>query len=333
MKILLITHQLDFSGAPLALLNLSKVLIYQKHSLVLASLKNGPLIDSFLKLGIEPFDPNKHMDDNFDIIIANTTPSVPHAVRFTKNPKKIVAWLHESQFYFNKWNATPKDFQIDKVGLILTLTNFQIEFLKYHLVSDSNIYKLNNYIEPLDLVNSNNKKIKIEFGDYWVCCGNWGKPKGQDKLINILKELNLTPRMVFIGAQKPLNIDVENYIFTGPVDYQVSRNLISNSLGLISNSIAEVQPLSILEALSSGKPVLLSKINAHIELKQLFNKIEIFEPESNHSFLNSFNKCTSYINDANYIDLQLDIMNQNFGFDVFSTNVITFIDKIKDKLI
>jgi hypothetical protein len=55
MKILLITHQLDFSGAPLALLSLSKVLIKLNHSLVIASLKYGPLINNFLKLGINPF--------------------------------------------------------------------------------------------------------------------------------------------------------------------------------------------------------------------------------------------------------------------------------------
>jgi len=330
MKILLITHQLDFSGAPLALLSLSKVLIKLNHSLVIASLKYGPLINNFLKLGINPFEPTKHLDDDFDIIIANTTPSVPHAVQFTKNPKKIIAWIHESQFYFDKWNASPKSFLIDKVGSIIVLTNFQFNLFKDYVNKD-NIFRVHNYIEPINKANLNNKTTKnFTHEDYWVCCGNWGKPKGQEKLLNIISELNLSLKIVFLGAQQPTNINNESYIFTGPVDYEASRNIINNSLGLISNSISEVQPLSILEALSSGKPILISNIDAHNELKMIFNKIEIFDPNNNDSFLNGINNCKLLIKNIDYINSQIAIVNQYFGFDSFSEKIGLIIKNVID---
>ncbi len=67
MNILLLSHQLDFSGAPIALLRLAETLINQGHSLSLASINDGPLGIEFGKLGIKQFNPA--MEKNMTVIL------------------------------------------------------------------------------------------------------------------------------------------------------------------------------------------------------------------------------------------------------------------------
>ena len=97
MNILLVSHQLDYSGAPIALLELAKCLLRLKHSVSISSLKIGPLLTEFAKSGVKKFDSSKNSSDNYDLIIANTVHSVPPSLNFMKSSKKVLAWIHESE--------------------------------------------------------------------------------------------------------------------------------------------------------------------------------------------------------------------------------------------
>ena len=52
-KILLISHQLSRTGAPIALLNVARLLREEGNDLTLISLEEGPLRDEFESIGVE----------------------------------------------------------------------------------------------------------------------------------------------------------------------------------------------------------------------------------------------------------------------------------------
>jgi len=76
--------------------------------------------------------------------------------------------------------------------------------------------------------------------------------------------------------------DRSDIIFTGFVSGKILNALYSNTLALIHPSFNEGLPFSVLMAMAAGKPVLLSAIEAHLELSK---NNEIFFAENNVSSL------------------------------------------------
>ena len=112
MNILLLTHMLDYSGAPIALLRLAETLVYQGHSISLGTFKTGPMGDEFKKLGAQQFHPS--LAKNYDLYFANTFLTVPVALNMAPNSDRVVAWIHESRDFFQLYGFDEKNmgFQI-----------------------------------------------------------------------------------------------------------------------------------------------------------------------------------------------------------------------------
>jgi len=84
-------------------------------------------------------------------------------------------------------------------------------------------------------------------------------------------------------------------VFTDFVSNQTLNSLYSNASALVHPSFNEGLPFSVLQAMSFGRPVLLSAIEAHLELNK---NSEIFFKENNVSDLkNKINEFASW-NDA-----------------------------------
>ena len=78
MNILLVSHQLDYSGAPIALLELAKCLLRLKHSVLNLLIKKlGHCLLNLLNRVLKNSTHQKNSSDNYDLIIANTVHSVP----------------------------------------------------------------------------------------------------------------------------------------------------------------------------------------------------------------------------------------------------------------
>lgn len=102
--VLLITHELTRTGAPVVLLELAKVLIRNDYFPVLTSPEDGPLKQEFLDLGVtvivdESFKKENFLFErfarNFDYVIVNTI-ACGQAVKMLNNSlPPVLWWIHE----------------------------------------------------------------------------------------------------------------------------------------------------------------------------------------------------------------------------------------------
>ncbi|WP_071467654.1 glycosyltransferase family 4 protein [Polynucleobacter asymbioticus] len=281
MNILLVSHQLDYTGAPIALLELAKSLIRLEHKVCISSLKTGPLLTEFIKSGINLFDHEKNTADDYDLIIANTVISVPPSLSFGKSSKKVLAWIHESEYFFNIIRKSPDNFRLDELKFVAFPSKFQIDEFSKWMPSALKV-QLKNCVQIPNNIAIDNK------GPYFVCSGEWETRKGQDQLVRHLGNLEEFPEIHFVGAIKPLHLSLEKFVFTGHLTPLEAKNRIASSRGVISCAVSETQNLVAIEAMQLGVPVMLSDIPAHRELKKLIPDIVIFDASSIESFRSNF---------------------------------------------
>ena len=124
MRVLLISHQLDYSGAPLALLELAGALQEIGHEVHLAALAAGPLGNEFMSRGVRPMPSPKQA---FDLYVANTVVSVPAALSLAPSPESVLAWIHETGFFFGLLRASPRDFSLDRLRFAAFPARFQMD--------------------------------------------------------------------------------------------------------------------------------------------------------------------------------------------------------------
>lgn len=102
LKILLITHSLDYSGAPIALLYYATMLKRQGYCPVFAAAKNDKLIDECEKKEIPVLiddiinvDIQKYVG-LFDAVITNTIVTAPIINQLSETDKPVLWWIHEA---------------------------------------------------------------------------------------------------------------------------------------------------------------------------------------------------------------------------------------------
>lgn len=279
MNVLLLSHQLDFSGAPIALLRLAETMIAQGHSVALLSLKNGPLGADFVKLGVKQF--NTLQAHNYDLYFANTFLTVPTALKLAPSSEKILAWIHESRHFFKLYGVDENKFGLSQLKRAVFPAAFMLEEYR-DLMPHCGLGQLRNFvsmrgIEPI-----------FSFSDCYAVTGSWELRKNQVALVKHAEQTLINIRFNFIGANKPPSITDTRHHFCGQVPVMLAKALIAGSSGLISAAQSEAQPLTVIESAMSGKPVLLSDIAAHRELKQLIPSIVTFDSKDAESFKAAF---------------------------------------------
>ena len=102
--VLIISHELTFTGAPLVLLDFVDVLIVNGYFPVVMSYKDGPLKGEYLKHGVTVIvadntyfqsEAFKRFAFNFDLIIANTMACVNAVNNLQNIYPNVLWWLHE----------------------------------------------------------------------------------------------------------------------------------------------------------------------------------------------------------------------------------------------
>ena len=316
MNILLVSHQLDYSGAPIALLELPKSLLRLKHSVSISSLQTGPLLTEFAESGIKKFDSSKNVSDDYDLIIANTIVSVPPSLSFGKSSKKVLAWIHESEYFFQILQRSPKSFRLDELEFAVFPSKFQInEFSQW--MPKAIKAQLRNCVQ----IPSDNTLLGDDL-PYIVCSGQWEERKSQIKLVHLLKNIDEPPEVYFVGASNPEIPLYGRFTFTGPLSPLLAKSKIAKSRGVVSCSISETQNLVAIEALLSRVPVMLSDIPAHRELKLLIPDILLFDPDNNESFKAAFNLLLSQWKDEALRNRLKNDAIKAFGIEEFDKNVL-----------
>lgn len=107
--ILLFSHDLTRTGAPLQLLELAKALCELGYQPFVYSLRDGYLIDSFLNINVPVICENASatayewidkLVKEFDTIFINTLVLADYIRYFSNKSKRIFWWIHENSYYF-----------------------------------------------------------------------------------------------------------------------------------------------------------------------------------------------------------------------------------------
>jgi len=169
MRVLLISHQLDYSGAPLALLELARVLQGLGHDVHLAALGPGPLGNEFLTHGVRPYQPRSPA---FDLYIANTVVSVPAALALAPSADSVLAWIHETGFFFRILRASPRDYSLDRVRFAAFPARFQLDEFAQWMPAAVRMQLRNCIRMPTS-------DPYATAADHYVCSGRWEARKNQ----------------------------------------------------------------------------------------------------------------------------------------------------------
>ena len=193
-KILLISHQLSRTGAPIALLNVARLLREEGNVLTLISLEDGPLRDEFESMGAnvsietdilkrwEEFIP---FFEGFDLVFCNTivTFEAIHVLNFTNVP--TVWWIHEPKEYFDMVSDVLPDFSKLKENIhIWAVNESNRAYIKDTYHRKTVLIPL--YIPDKKTDDELSQRDKVRF----LCVGMYCYTKGQDLLIEALRNLD-----------------------------------------------------------------------------------------------------------------------------------------------
>jgi glycosyltransferase involved in cell wall biosynthesis len=144
-------------------------------------------------------------------------------------------------------------------------------------------------------------KFDIHF-DYIIFVGQLHPRKGIHFLIEAMKEIDHLCVIVGDGPQKEYlkkrvtEYGLKNIIFTGSVSRKDLICLYNKAKIFVLPSTAEALPLTILEAMSAGLPVISTNVGAIPEIIKNNSNGLIIEPYNIKDLRNSINKLLEYEN-------------------------------------
>lgn len=105
-RILMLTHEYSYTGAPLVLFYGAKILRRHGYQVTVLSFADGPLREDFLREGIaaglqsdyrKPDENFAAWMDSFDLVFANTLTYYYWVDHFNRSGTPLILWLHESR--------------------------------------------------------------------------------------------------------------------------------------------------------------------------------------------------------------------------------------------
>lgn len=277
-SVLLLSHELSLTGAPIALMNMAKILKSMGFAPIVLSPKNGELEielqQNLIDYVVEPYLLVKlyrkdrklyHFLESFSVIVFNTIDTLKYARYLSLNCRKI-CWVHEGEFGYKCAEAC---FDVKEafsyMDEVYSVGSYSKSFTdKYVPVEKSKILLYG--IENLRVVPSYKNNDKLTFGIVGVCC----ERKGTDlfvKAVNNLSE-NVRKNCFFKVIGQMANNDFcnklkllarqENIVFTGQLSHEETLKEISGLDVIVCPSLDDPMPIVCTEAMQLRKVVVCS---------------------------------------------------------------------------
>ena len=281
-NLVLISHELSLTGAPLILLDLARYLIDQDFGITVISPIHGALQKQLEQTGAEVIiNPHILRDareilrylNNCDLVIANTILSWRAVYSAKAFSKPCVWWVHESHFgldYADKYPQVTGAFQVADVLVFPSHQSADI-YASYTVGKQAEI--VHNGLDTRKLIPHDDKDpIEINKGAFSILnVASYEPRKGQDILVKSLDYL-------------PKDVAVNCYLVGRSLDWWFSQKLAFSSrrrnnlhiLGELPHeevlaylrsadvfvlpSRDEVLPMTLLEAMYYRKPVIASHV-------------------------------------------------------------------------
>lgn len=301
-KILLISHELSYTGAPLLLLNVADIFMSLGYGVIVASPKDGDLKKEFLEKGIDVCIDTElsysntsiefYREKNVVFCIANSINSVVAYLNISKKIKSIL-WIHE--------NIIPEKYNLYFSKKILSKINKKnnvyvpCELTKSYIESKIKEVKILRY--PIkDHYTKTSTTSSLQNNDiiHFALLGTFEKRKGQDLVIEAVKRIPKDLRkkidIVFIGddfgsgyktelIHNAKNVPELNFKKTIK-NREEYYSLFENIDYLLCPSRQDPYPLVVIDALMMCRPPIIStNVGEKDILKHGFNGF-IFKNEN-----------------------------------------------------
>ena len=287
-KLLLVSHDLSLSGAPLILYHLARYLVQNGFTITVLSSSDGPLHELYTQANINVVIEPAALDDarvlaaltvEHGLVLANTilTWRAVHAARAFKRP--CVWWIHESQF--GQQLATTKR----QIANAFTITDKIVFATKTTAALYAGFCAPNNVVclqygldvpTPEVLPHGFEKKPD-KF--YVVNIASVERRKGQDVLLESIAmlpddirsqfEVYLVGRALeqtYYRALAKRFKNLKNVHFVGEVNHPTALAYLQAADVFALPSRDEVLPLILLEAMALGKGIVVSRVGGIAEV-------------------------------------------------------------------
>lgn len=270
-RILLISHDLSRSGAPIVLLRLANYLLRKNYTVDVWGLRGGDLYDDFVNIGIKPRITrssrrairNLFITTNvkYDYIICNTIETFKAVDVLQRFNIPTIWYIHESG-YLEESVQKNKDFRnvFEHFYNIYACSQYSANICRrYNKVSDVHI--IPNCVQ--DVFKSYHHHKDIRFG----AIGNISALKGIDTLVGAFTKLTTQEKKIQLYLAGDTNHDfAQNLIQQTKSNKQISwlglvkdaakRKFFDSVDVLCVPSIYDSAPISLLEGLMYGKPII-----------------------------------------------------------------------------
>lgn len=277
-NILLITHELSLSGAPLVLFNMAKIL--KSHSIepIILSPEYGYLEEELkanqIQYLVEPYlltrlyRKNEKLErflSSFSTILFNTIISLKY-INYINTKNRKICWIHEGKCgYGNAEGIFNVKQAFEKIDEVYSVGEYAKSFTDKYVQPEKSKILLYG-LENIKLTSSHLENKKLTFGFFGVCC----ERKGTDLFVQSVKSLpeNLKRDCCFkiIGKlddsefckQLKQVAENENIIFTGQLSHSDTLKEMENTDVIVCPSRDDPMPIVCTEAMQLNKPVICS---------------------------------------------------------------------------
>ena len=236
--------------------------------------------------------------------------------------KKVVVTVHGLDWQRAKWGRFARNYL--KFGEFITghfadeIISVSKNLAEYFVVkykrNEENVVYIPNGVNIQCNVEPNEiKKFGLKRGDYILFLARLVPEKGAHYLIKAFNKLNTNKKLVIAGGTsfsddyiKELNRLVDNnknIIFTGNVSGKLLTELYCNCLVYVLPSDIEGMPLTLLEALSYGKKVLVSNIKENLQVIEGIENCYSFKKADIYDLANKIDLIISEVGEYNSEDI------------------------------
>lgn len=286
-NILLVSHDLSLSGAPILLYNIADFLVKQGYYITVISPVAGPLSDKFTQSGIPividntilygAADTTARLLGGYDLVIANTILTW-QSVRIAKEKGVATVWMiHESEF---GRKMAQEDANIagtfDMADLVIFSAHYTSDL--YAGFSQKNNFEIiyNGLDEPI----INGPSIERDESKFYVLhAGSIEPRKGQDILACSILDLpdkiagvfefyfagRILDKKYSLQLHKMLH-RLKNVHFLGELKYDELARYFQMVDAFVLSSRDEVLPLTVLQAMAQGKAIITTAVGGIPEI-------------------------------------------------------------------
>lgn len=305
-RILLLSHEMTYTGAPNSLLNIAKLLRRKGNFVTVGTQKSGDFIREYHRNGFRVFyvDPDSYCYDNladkYDLVIANTIFCGKFAIEAQKKVPTVLYIREAHNLPDIIRDCGLSDDYITNAKNIICVSEYSEEFIR-KTYDVQNLYVLHNFLN-LPLFYYPKKNVITNNKIHFLIAGTIEKRKGYDIVLSAIDLLptEIVERTIFhIAGRKPEwsrdywdNLDFDKYsnvIYHGEITSKYEMSKIYNQVNVvIVPSIDESCSLTALEGAMHKRLLILSKnVGAKYILE---NKSMIFSTGSPESLAEIINK-------------------------------------------